>query len=457
MGLEVVVLAAGQGTRMRSGLPKVLQPLAGRPLLAHVLDTAYALGAAGVHVVIGHGGPAVREAFAGRQHTRWVEQASQLGTGHAVEQAMPGVPDDAVVLVLYGDVPLVETETLGRLVERAEQGTVAVLTVDLIDPTGYGRIIRGRNGQVLRIVEEKDATEAEKAIREVNTGLMAAPAARLRPWLAALDNDNAQGEFYLTDVVALAVAEGVGVNPVAAGGPDEVLGINDRRQLAEAESALRQRTASALLDAGVTLVDPARVDVRGRLECGQDVHIDIGAVFEGDVSLADGVRIGPYCVVRQSSIGAGTELHPYSLVDQSVTGPDCTIGPYARLRPGTRLAEGAKVGNFVEIKNAEIGAGSKVNHLTYVGDASVGKDVNVGAGTITCNYDGANKHRTVIGDGAFIGSGVELVAPVEVGSGATIGAGSTISKTAPAGQLTVERSRQITVKGWERPKKGGAK
>ncbi len=457
MGLEVIVLAAGQGTRMRSGLPKVLQPLAGRAMLAHVLDTANALEAAAIHVVIGHGAPAVREAFAGRAGTQWVEQTSQLGTGHAVEQAMPGVPDDSVVLVLYGDVPLVEPDTLRQLVERAEQGSVAVLTVDLIDPTGYGRIVRSQDGQVLRIVEEKDATEAEQAIREVNTGLMAAPAARLRTWLAALDNDNAQGEFYLTDVVALAVAEGVSVDPVPASGPDEVLGINDRGQLAEAESALRQRTTNALLGAGVTLADPARVDVRGRLDCGQDVYIDVGVVFEGDVSLGDGVRIGPYCIIRQSSIGPGTELHPFSLVDHATTGPACNIGPYARLRPGTRLAEGAKVGNFVEIKNAEIGVGSKVNHLTYVGDATVGKDVNVGAGTITCNYDGANKHRTVIGDGAFIGSGVELVAPVEVGPGATIGAGSTISRAAPPGQLTVERSRQVTVKGWQRPRKDGAK
>ncbi len=453
MGLEVVVLAAGQGTRMRSDLPKVLQPLAGQPLLGHVLDTAEALKADRVHVVGGHGGEAVPDAFSGRGGIQWVEQAEQLGTGHAVEQAMPGVPDDAVVLVLYGDVPLIEPATLEQLVAPAREGAVAVLTVDMIDPTGYGRILRDQEGRVLRIVEEKDASPQEQAIREVNTGLMAAPAARLRTWLSALDNDNAQGEFYLTDVVGLAVAEGVPVEPVPAGGTDEVLGINDRRQLADAERALRRRRADRLLAAGVTLADPDRIDVRGRLTCGTDVHIDVGAVFEGEVTLGDGVHVGPYCVIRESHIGSGSRIHPFSVLDQARAGSGCSIGPYARLRPGTRLDEAARVGNFVEIKNAEIGHGSKVNHLTYVGDATVGRDVNIGAGTITCNYDGANKHRTVIGDGAFIGSGVELVAPVEVGAGATVGAGSTISKPAPPGELTVERSRQVTVKGWTRPVK----
>ena len=453
MGLEVVVLAAGQGTRMRSALPKVLQPLAGQPLLGHVLDAADALDAARVHVVFGNGGDAVPEAFGHRGGVRWVEQSEQLGTGHAVEQAMPGVPDDAVVLVLYGDVPLIQPATLQQLVAPAREGAVAVLTVDMIDPTGYGRIVRDQEGRVLRIVEEKDATPQEQAIREVNTGLMAAPAARLRPWLSALDNENAQGEFYLTDVVGLAVAEGVPVEPVPAAGTDEVLGINDRRQLAEAERALRRRLCEQLLAEGVTLADPERVDVRGTVTCGQDVHIDVGVVFEGQVTLGDGVHIGPYCVIRDSVIGGGTRIHPFSFLDGAQAGSGCSIGPYARLRPGTRLEDASRVGNFVEIKNAEIGHGSKVNHLTYVGDATVGRDVNIGAGTITCNYDGANKHRTIIGDGAFIGSGVELVAPVEVGAGATVGAGSTISKPAPPGELTVERSRQVTVKGWTRPVK----
>jgi bifunctional UDP-N-acetylglucosamine pyrophosphorylase/glucosamine-1-phosphate N-acetyltransferase len=366
---------------------------------------------------------------------------------------MPGVPDDAVVLVLYGDVPLIEPATLEQLVAPAREGAVAVLTVDMIDPTGYGRILRDQEGRVLRIVEEKDASPQEQAIREVNTGLMAAPAARLRTWLSALDNDNAQGEFYLTDVVGLAVAEGVPVEPVSASGTDEVLGINDRRQLADAERALRRRRADRLLAAGVTIADPERIDMRGRLTCGTDVHIDVGVVFEGEVTLEDGVHVGPYCVIRDSVIGSGSRIHPFSYLDQARAGSGCSIGPYARLRPGSRLDDAARVGNFVEIKNAEIGHGSKVNHLTYVGDATVGRDVNIGAGTITCNYDGANKHRTVIGDGAFIGSGVELVAPVEVGAGATVGAGSTISKSAPPGELTVERSRQVTVRGWSRPVK----
>jgi bifunctional UDP-N-acetylglucosamine pyrophosphorylase/glucosamine-1-phosphate N-acetyltransferase len=452
MSLHVVVLAAGQGTRMKSDLPKVLQPLAGRPLLGHVLERAAGLGAQRTHVVYGHGGEAVPAAFPDGG-VEWVLQAKQLGTGHALAQALPGIPDEALVLVLYGDVPLVEPASLVPLVAAAGDDRLALLSVVLEEPAGYGRVLRDDEGSVARIVEEKDASADERAVTEVNTGILAAPAKRLRDWLGRLSNDNAQGEYYLTDVVAMAVADGVPVEATPAARVIEVLGVNDRRQLAELEAALRQRIADQLMKDGVTLADPARLDVRGTLRCGRDVFIDANAVFEGEVVLGDGVRVGAGAVVRDSDLGAGCVLHPYTLVDGSKVGEGCELGPFARIRPGTVLANGAKVGNFVETKKASIGAGSKVNHLSYVGDAKVGAGVNVGAGTITCNYDGANKHVTTIGDRAFIGSNTALVAPVTVGEDATIGAGSTVTKDAPAGELTIARGQQVPVPGWKRPVK----
>ena len=452
MSFSIVILAAGQGTRMRSNLPKVLQPLAGRPLLAHVLDAAQAAGAAGVHVVYGFGGESVREAMTGHEIS-WALQAEQLGTGHAVSQALPGVPEDHIVVVLYGDVPLIRPDTIRRLVASAEPDHLSLLTARLDDPTGYGRIVRDASGSVVRIVEQKDASAEELGIHEINTGLLAAPAGRLTAWLNQVGNENAQGEFYLTDVIALAAADGVHVVGEPALDLDEVAGINDRSQRAAAEAALRARRADELMTEGAILADPARIDVRGEVRCGRDVFIDVGVVFEGEVTIGDGARIGPYCVIRDSAIAPGAALLAYSHLEGANVGPDATVGPYGRLRPGANLAARSKVGNFVEIKKSDVGEGSKVNHLTYVGDATIGQDVNVGAGTITCNYDGANKHRTVIGDRAFIGSGVELVAPVKVGEDATIAAGSTVTKPAPDGQLTVARGRQISVSGWKRPVK----
>ena len=452
MALHVIILAAGQGTRMKSDLPKVLQPLAGRPLLAHVLGRALGLGAHATHVVYGHGGDAVPASFLDAD-VKWVLQSEQLGTGHAVAQAMPAIPDDATVLVLYGDVPLIEAATLRPLVDKARTGRLALLGVRLDDPAGYGRLVRDAAGRVVRIVEEKDASESELSVSEVNTGIMAAPAKRLRGWLAGLSSENAQGEYYLTDVVAMAVADGVTVEAMLAPTVAEVLGINDREQLAALETTLRRRVTGAMMARGVTLVDPARVDVRGRIDCGRDVHIDINAIFEGVVELGDRVSIGPNALIRNSRLGAGCRVLANTIIEDADIGPDCELGPFARLRPGTELARGVKVGNFVEIKKSRLGEDSKVNHLSYVGDAEIGTRVNVGAGTITCNYDGANKHRTVIGDDAFIGSNTALVAPVEIGRGATVGAGSTLSKDAPAGELTVARGRQTTVRGWKRPVK----
>ena len=453
MDVSVVILAAGQGTRMRSDLPKVLQPLAGRPVLAHVIDTAEALQPSAIHVVYGHGGDRVPEAL-GDCKVQWVLQSEQLGTGHAVQQALPAVDDAHTVLILCGDVPLVTPDTLQPLVAAASSGNLALLTTDLPNPTGYGRILRDVDGRVTAIVEEKDATHEQQGINEINTGLMACPAGKLRPWLERIDANNAQGEYYLTDVIACAVADGQQVTAVrAADAADELLGINDKRQLADAERLYRRRVAAELLAQGVTLVDPDRIDVRGSLKCGRDVFIDVNTVFEGEVELGDGVHVGPNTVIRDSVIGPGTRFHPSCVVEQAMMGRNCEIGPFARLRPGADLSEQAKVGNFVEIKKSEIGRGSKVNHLTYVGDATIGDQVNVGAGTITCNYDGANKYRTIIGDGAFIGSGVELVAPVEIGAGGTIGAGSTITRSTPAGELVLERSKQVVVRGWKRPVK----
>ena len=429
----------------------MLQPLAGRPLLAHALDRAAELHADDVCVVYGHGGERVRSAFPS-ETLRWALQAEQLGTGHAMLQAMPGTPEQNQVLVLFGDVPLLTAGTLRTLVGESQGDDLLVLTVDMDDPAGYGRVVR-EGDRVTGIVEEKDASAAQKTIREINTGVMLCPGERLKAWLGRLSNDNAQGEYYLTDVIAMAVADGVPVQGVKASDQVEVMGINDKKQLAEAERALQARLVEELMAEGVGFADPARVDIRGELTCGRDVFIDVNAVFEGDVTLGNGVRIEPNNVIRDSALGDGVVVHPNCHIEGAVAGPGCEIGPFSRLRPGAELADDVKVGNFVEIKKSIVAAGSKVNHLTYIGDSEIGVNVNVGAGTITCNYDGVNKHRTRIGDGAFIGSGVNLVAPVEVGSGATIGAGSTITKDAPPEQLTLERSKQLTVRGWKRPAK----
>jgi bifunctional UDP-N-acetylglucosamine pyrophosphorylase/glucosamine-1-phosphate N-acetyltransferase len=435
---------------MRSSLPKVLQPLAGRPMLAHVLDRARALGAEDIHVVYGHGGDEVRAAFADAG-LLWHEQTEQLGTGHAVAQALPAIPDDHRVLVLCGDVPLISESALEGLV--AGDGSLALLTAELEEPAGYGRIRRDIDGSVIGIVEHADADDDELRITEINTGLMAAPAVRLRHWIERLDQGNAQGEYYLTDVVALAVEDEVPVVGVTIDDAREALGINDKIQLAAAERTLQRRLADGLLLAGATLADPARVDIRGTLEVGIDVAIDVNTIFVGRVVLGDGCRIGPNVIVRDSELGPGTIVHANSVIVESVTGANCNIGPFARLRPATQLADRVRIGNFVETKKSEIGVGSKVNHLSYIGDTTIGIDVNVGAGTITCNFDGANKHRTTVGDDVFIGSGVNLVAPITVESGATIGAGSTLTKTAPEGQLSIARTRQMSVPGWKRPVK----
>jgi bifunctional UDP-N-acetylglucosamine pyrophosphorylase/glucosamine-1-phosphate N-acetyltransferase len=448
--LAVVILAAGQGKRMRSELPKVLQPLAGRPLLTHVLDTAARLDAVSTHVVYGHGGERVRAAV-GDVPVQWVLQAEQLGTGHALQQAMPQIADEQLVLVLYGDVPLLRAETLQGLVALASARTVALLTVRLDDPTGYGRIVRDRRGQVLRIVEQRDANARERRIREGNTGVLCAPAGRLRRWLSRLRNANAQREYYLTDIVALARRDRLRVVPLAAPSVTEVLGVNDKLQLAELEAAYRRRRVEELLRAGVTIVDPARLDVRGEVTVDSDVLLDVNVVLEGPVHLGRGVRVGPHCVLSGTRVAAGTEIRAHCFIENASIGPDCRIGPFTRMRPGCELAAGVHLGNFVEVKNSTLGAGSKANHLSYLGDAAIGATVNIGAGTITCNYDGANKWRTEIGDRAFIGSGTMLVAPVKVGAGATIGAGSTITKDAPPEQLTLERAQQLTIAGWQRP------
>ena len=454
MSLSIVILAAGQGKRRKSDLPKVLQPLAGRPLLSHVLDAAKGLHADATHVVYGHGGERVPQALSA-EPVSWVLQAEQLGTGHAVAQAMPAIPDDHRVLILYGDVPLVRQQTLEHLLAQCGDKSIGVLTVVLADPTGYGRVVRDAGGNVVRIVEQKDANTKERAIGEVNTGLMAVPAQALRRWLAALKNDNAQGEYYLTDIIVMAARDGLRIHGVIAPTETEVLGVNDKVQLAQLESALRAERAKALMIDGVTLADPARIDIRGTVSVGRDVFIDVNAVLIGNVSLGDRVRIGPNCVLKDCRIEADTEIHPNCVIDRATIGPRNIIGPFARIRPDSVLHEDVHIGNFVEVKKSEIGAGSKANHLTYLGDATVGSKVNVGAGTVTVNYDGVNKHRTEIGDGAFIGSGSMLVAPVKIGPNANTGAGSTITKDAPEGKLTLARARQVTLEGWRRPKKDG--
>ena len=488
MSLNVIILAAGQGKRMHSALPKVLHPLAGKPLLRHVIDAARALHPERIIVVTGHGGEAVREAMAAPDIV-FATQEPQLGTGHAVMQGVPHLGAAATTLILYGDVPLTPADSLKALVGAAlGGGGMAILTAELDDPTGYGRMVRsggeggGRAsgaergervsvaasgeralgaasgehlapGKITRIVEHKDASPAERAIREINSGIMAVPTARLKDWLAKLSNHNAQGEYYLTDIVPLALADGIAVESASAPHDWEVLGVNSKTQLAGLERVHQRNIAAALLEAGVTLADPARIDVRGMLSCGQDVRIDVNCVFEGDVVLGNDIVIGPHCVLKNVRIKAGTRVEAFSHLEDAEVGAHCRIGPYARLRPGAQLDEHVHIGNFVEVKKSVIGAGSKANHLAYVGDSDVGKNVNIGAGTITCNYDGVNKSKTIIGDGAFIGSDSTLVAPVTIGAGAYIGAGSTITKAAPDGKLTLTRAKQLTVDGWKPPRK----
>ena len=452
MSLSIVILAAGQGTRMRSALPKVLHPIGGRPLLRHVINTASQLSPDSIHVVFGHGGDQVREVLADAD-VSWIEQAEQLGTGHAVDQVMPLISDDNTVLVLYGDVPLITPETLQPMVEQAGSGKLSVLTAVLDDPCGYGRMVRDDEGRLTSIVEHKDASEEHLQIREINTGFLAAPAGMLRGWLSRLDNSNAQGEYYLTDVIAMAAADGVAVESVGAADEFEILGVNDRVQLATLERAYQRRLADQLMRAGVTLADPARIDIRGELFTGSDCSIDVNAVFEGNVRLGDGVCIGPNCVISNTRIGDATQVFANCVIEDACIGGSSRIGPFARIRPGTELDERVHVGNFVEIKKSKIAAGSKVNHLSYIGDTLMGSGVNIGAGTITCNYDGANKHLTEIGNDVFIGSDTQLVAPVRVGDGATIGAGTTVTREVPAGELTLSRSPQKTIEGWRRPVK----
>ncbi|WP_300271615.1 bifunctional UDP-N-acetylglucosamine diphosphorylase/glucosamine-1-phosphate N-acetyltransferase GlmU [Halomonas sp.] len=451
MTLDVVILAAGQGTRMRSTLPKVLHRLAGKPMVRHVLDTAAGLEAERTHVVVGHGAEKVREALADSR-VHFALQAEQKGTGHAVAQTLDGLGSGRV-LVLYGDVPLIRRETLARLLAGVDDDHLGLLTVTLDDPGGYGRILRDAEGKAVAIVEDKDASESERAVRECNTGIMAMTADQLRRWLPRLSADNAQGEYYLTDIIAMAAAEGVDIVTAQPQDPLEVEGVNNRAQMARLERAHQRAIAETLMAEGVALADPTRLDVRGTLRCGHDVEIDVGCVFEGEVELGEGVRIGPHCVIRDSHIGAESVIEPHSVIEGAVIAGRSTIGPFARLRPGSRLAVGAKVGNFVETKNVEVGEGSKINHLSYVGDARLGRGVNVGAGTITCNYDGANKHRTEIGDDAFIGSNSALVAPVSIGRGATVGAGSTIGKDVADNALAVTRARQVSKADWPRPRK----
>ena len=449
--LHVVILAAGEGKRMKSSLPKVLQKIAGRPMLGHVIATARALAPAGIHVVYGHGGDQVQAAFADQADLVWAEQARQLGTGHAVRQAMPDVPDEARVLVMYGDAPLFTVDTLRRLL--AAEGRLALLATELENPTGYGRILRDAQGHVAAVVEEKDASDEQRAIGLVNTGVIAADATALKDWLSRLSNDNAQGEYYLTDVAGMAAADFTAAELVIVADARETEGANDPWQLAQLERAFQQRAVRALCLQGARVADPARIDIRGEVIVGRDVEIDADVVLEGRVELGDGVRIGPFTRLKDVVLGAGTEVRAHCDLEGARAEGAVTIGPFARLRPGTVLADGVHVGNFVETKNARLGVGSKANHLSYLGDAEVGAKVNIGAGTITCNYDGANKSTTTIGDGAFIGSNSSLVAPVSIGEGATIGAGSVIGVDAPAGKLTLARARQLSIEGWQRPLK----
>lgn len=452
MSLAIIILAAGKGTRMKSAKPKVMHTLAGKPMLQHVIDTAKQLSPSQLAVVCGNGADEVVP-YLQNQQIDVVMQHEQKGTGHAVEQAKASFADSEQVLVLYGDVPLITTETLQDLIESGDNNSLKVLTAILEDPTGYGRIVRDYDDNMLCITEEKDADEEIKLINEINTGIMCIPAKWLTEALSQLDNNNAQGEYYLTDLIAKAVNQGIEINSITCEDEMEVAGINNRVQLAEVESYYQQLKATELMMSGVTFRDPARVDIRGDIKAGQDITIDINVIFEGNNTIADNVSIGAHCIIINSIIHEGAEILPNSIIENAEVGTNCSVGPFARLRPGTKLAAKAKVGNFVEVKNANIGLGSKINHLSYIGDTDMGADVNIGAGTITCNYDGANKHRTVIGDRVFVGSDTQLVAPVTVEDGATIGAGSTIRKTAPADALTLTKSEQKTVKGWQRPVK----
>ena len=453
--LNIVILAAGLGKRMQSNKPKVMHTIAGRPMLAHVLDSAQALNPDEIVVVVGHGAELVQKAFSGTPNIGFALQQPQLGTGHAVLQAVPLLKEDGkddVTLVLYGDVPLVQPETLRALLAARGKG-IAVLTEILDDPAGYGRIVRDADGKVCAIVEHKDATEAQRAIREVNTGIIAAPTTALKAWLNRLTDNNAQGEYYLTDIIGMAVADGLGAEVAHPGAHYETLGVNSRAQQAELERLWQGELARRQLEAGTTLADPARFDLRGKLTCGHDVFIDVGCVFEGEVTLGDRVQVGAHCVIRNAVIGADTIINPFCHIDGATAGDDGRIGPFARLRPGTVLSDRNHVGNFVEIKNSNMGLDSKANHLSYLGDADIGARVNIGAGTITCNYDGVNKFRTVIEDDVFVGSDTQLVAPVRVGRGATLGAGTTLTQDAPPDALTLSRARQVTIKGWTRPVK----
>lgn len=449
--LHVIILAAGAGKRMKSDLPKVLQPIAGRPMLAHVIDTARQLLPDAIHVVYGHGGEAVRAAFADQPDLQWAEQTQQLGTGHAVQQAMPQVPDAATVLVLYGDVPLIQVDTLRHLL--AQPGRLAVLVADMVNPTGYGRIVRNAEGKVGAIVEQKDATDEQLAIRTINTGIITAESTALRTWLSQLSNSNAQGEYYLTDVFASAAADYTPADMAFVADAQEAEGANDPWQLSQLERAWQLREVRALCAQGARVIDPSRLDIRGTVTVGRDVQIDVNVILEGSVELGDGVSIGPFTRLKDVKLAAGTVVKPHCDLDGVVSEGAADIGPFARLRPGTVLAEGSHVGNFVETKKVHLGVGSKANHLTYLGDVVIGSKVNIGAGTITCNYDGVNKSQTTIGDNAFIGSNSSLVAPVTIGDGATIAAGSVITRNAPEGKLTLARVRQETIDGWHRPVK----
>lgn len=454
MSVDVVILAAGQGSRMRSALPKVLHEVGGRAMVQHVIDTAKQLADVKMHVVVGHGADQVKDVLSG-QGVTFALQAQQLGTGHAVAQAMPEISGDGVVLVLYGDVPLTAADTMQALVDIAANGEFGLLTVNLSDPTGYGRIVRDTNGAVVAIVEHKDATAEQHAIKEVNTGILAVPTSALRDWLPLLSSENAQGEYYLTDIIAMAAAQGMPIRAIQPATEQEVQGVNNRVQLAELERWYQLRQAQTLMINGATLADPARVDVRGRVVQGNDIFIDVNVVFEGEVELGSHVTIESNCVIRNSRIGDHSVIKANSVLENAVVGAHCDVGPFARLRPGTALSDRAKVGNFVETKKAVVGEGSKINHLSYVGDAVLGSNVNVGAGTITCNYDGVNKSLTEIGDDVFIGSNSSLVAPVKVGAGATVGAGSTITKTVEEQQLAVARGKQVNLNNWSRPVKKG--
>lgn len=452
MSLEVIILAAGQGTRMRSSLPKVLHPIAGKPMVGHVVDTVRGLNAAAIYLVVGHGADKVREKLAA-DDVSFVEQLQQLGTGHAVTQALPKLTNNSQVLILYGDVPLIKPETLQKLLTHATKTSLGLLTVNLDNPSGYGRIIRDQKKRVAAIVEQKDASEDQLAVKEINTGILAVTSEQLQRWLPKLSNDNKQGEYYLTDIIAMAYEEGTLIETVQPVTTAEVEGVNNRLQLAELERVYQLEQADNLMTAGVSLADPARIDVRGQLNTARDVFIDVGCIFEGQVELAEGVEIGPYCVLKNARLGPGVKLAAFTHLEDATLDGDNQVGPFARLRPGTHLESGAKIGNFVETKNTQVASGAKINHLSYIGDAQVGANANIGAGTITCNYDGVNKHLTKIGAGAFIGSNSSLVAPVEIGAGATVGAGSTITRSVDDHALAVTRAKQLQKANWPKPAK----